>query len=125
MQPFSEWYQSKNIDPDKTWLILGKGPSFSKRDEYDLSRFNTLSLNHVVREQPVMVAHMIDYEVIDACGEAIEKNAEVLVMPWVPHVNGARGTQNLSELLEGNAILRRMERLQRLLWYNLSAPFYD
>lgn len=125
MQPFFEWYQSRNIDPDKTWLILGKGPSFSKRGQYDLSRFNTLSLNHVVREQPVMVAHMIDYEVVDACGEALEKNAEVLVMPWVPHVNGARGTRNLSELLEENAILQRMERGQRLLWYNLSAPWYD
>lgn len=125
MQSFFEWYQSQHIDAQKPWLILGKGPSFARRSEYDLNRFYTLSLNHVVREMPVMVAHIIDYDVIDACGETLERNAEVLVMPWVPHTDGTRGTLNLGELVERNEILRRMDKQGRLLWYNLSAPFYN
>jgi hypothetical protein len=50
MQSFLEWFTAKRIDPDQPWLILGKGPSFAKRNECDLKRFHTISLNHVVRE---------------------------------------------------------------------------
>lgn len=120
MQTFFEWFQAQAINKSDPWLMLGKGPSFSKRDSYDLSRFHTLSLNHVVREQFVRVAHMIDYDVVDACAEAIERNAEVLVMPWRPHVNYLPGERNLIELAEVNPTLRLMNERGRLAWYNLS-----
>ncbi|MDQ3755080.1 MAG: glycosyltransferase [Acidobacteriota bacterium] len=125
MQSFFEWYDSGKIDPAKTWLILGKGPSYSKRHAYDLSEFNLLSLNHAVREQPVAVAHMIDYDVVDACADKLEQHAGVLVMPWVPHVESRRGERNLRELLAENETLQRMDRQGRLLWYNLHVHGYD
>lgn len=119
MQTFFEWFRARAISERDPWLMLGKGPSFSKRDSYDLSRFHTLSLNHVVREQPVRAAHMIDYDVVDACAEAITRNAEVLVMPWRPHVEYRPGARNLGELAQINPTLRLMNERDRLAWYNL------
>lgn len=119
MQTFFEWF-SANIDENDPWLILGKGPSFDKRHAYDLSLFHTLSLNHAVREQMVRVAHIIDYDVLDDCAEAIKRNAEALVMPWRPHVNFVPSRQDLSELAQINPTLRMLDEQGRLLWYNLS-----
>lgn len=119
MRSFFEWFQDKQFDPNHPWLILGKGPSFVKRHEYDLGPFHTLSLNHAVREQPVRVAHILDYDVIDDCAEAIRSNAEVLVMPWRPHRDFVPSAQNLYELAQKNRTLRLMNEQGRLLWYNL------
>ncbi|HYG80128.1 MAG TPA: hypothetical protein VD861_07065, partial [Pyrinomonadaceae bacterium] len=120
MQTFFEWFKAQAIGTGDPWLMLGKGPSFSKRDSYDVGRFHLLSLNHVVREQPVRAAHIIDYDVVDACAEAIERNAGVLVMPWRPHVNYLPGARNLYELAQVNPTLRLMNERGRLAWYNLS-----
>jgi len=120
MQSFFEWFDATGIDPNRPWLILGKGPSFAKRKEQDLSSYHTMSLNHVVREQAVTVAHMIDYDVVDACGETILTNANYLVLPWMPHVNNRPGWRNLEELAQINPFLCQMEREGRLLWYNHS-----
>ena len=119
MKNFFDWFEKSKIGLEEPWLILGKGPSFAKRHQYDTRTFRTLSLNHVVREQVVDVAHMIDCDVVDACGEALEKNAQMLVMPWIPHVQNKPGKKNLTEWTEENEILRRMDRQGRLLWYNL------
>ncbi len=120
MRSFFEWFGSRGLGKDRPWLIFGKGPSFAKRHQFDLTPYHTLSLNHVVRNQPVMVAHMIDLDVVDACGSAIEQNAEVLVLPWFPHVKNRPGSRNLGELASQHPILKRLNEQARLLWYNLS-----
>jgi hypothetical protein len=120
MRSFFEWFQGEGIDPDKPWLILGKGPSFSKRNQFDLTAYSTLSLNHAVRELPVTVAHMIDYNVVDGCGEALLANARYVLLPWVPHVDNVPGSETLAELARRHPILRRLDEQGRLLYYNLS-----
>ena len=80
MRNFFDCFQTSEIEKTKPWLILGKGPSFSKRHQFDLSAYNTLSLNHAVREQAVTIAHIIDLDVIYACGDAIEKNAQLFAV---------------------------------------------
>jgi hypothetical protein len=120
MRNFFDCFETVGIDKNKPWLILGKGPSFAKRSQFDLSPFYTLSLNHAVREQEVTVSHIIDLDVTYACGNAIQKNAQFLVMPWVPHVNNRAGSKNLSELVQTNSLLNLMDKQGRLLWYNLS-----
>ena len=120
MKTFFEWFEMTKQDPMQPWLILGKGPSFAKRDQFDLKSFQLLSLNHAVREQPVTVAHMIDYDVVEACGDNIERNARVLVMPWFPHFKNRPGTENLESLCRRNGLLERMNGQGRLLWYNHS-----
>jgi hypothetical protein len=119
VQPFFQWFAGK-IQPSEPWLILGKGPSFASRGRFDLSRFHLLSLNHAVREQPVLVAHVIDLEVIQSCGHAIEKNAGVLVMPWYPHSANLVGQRTLEEIAEELPVLRGLNAEGRLLWYDLS-----
>jgi len=120
MQSFLEWFEATEQDRNKPWLILGKGPSFAKRDQFDLKSFQLLSLNHAVREQPVAVAHMIDYDVVEACGESIDRNARMLVMPWFPHFKNRPGPENLASLSRRNALLERLKAQGRLLWYNHS-----
>jgi hypothetical protein len=99
--------------------------------EFDLSKYNTLGLNHVCREQPVTVAHSIDLEVIDACGDALLDSAKYLVMPWRPHVRVdgplARalmqtmqaGQETIGELAQRHPLLRQLAAENRLLYYNL------
>jgi len=109
-----------SVDPNQPWLILGKGPSFAKLKDFDIGAYFTMSLNHVVREQPVTIAHMIDYDVVDDCGEAILQNARFLVLPWYPHIQNRPSRRSLEELSQTQPILRKMKEEGRLLWYNHS-----
>jgi Glycosyl transferase family 8 len=121
MQSFFEWFKQSGIPLDHPWLILGKGPTFSRRAEFDLKPFLHLSLNHAVREQCVKLAHIIDLNVVGQLGEALERNAEYVVMPWRPHVDNDPGCHNLDELSVADTQLRRLRERGRLLWYNLSS----
>lgn len=120
MQNFAEWFQTQAIRADQPWLILGKGPSFSLREQFDLEPYRLLSLNHAVRELPVHVAHIIDFDVVGPCAEALERNARVLVMPWIPHIKNDPGEHTLEELTRTSETLKRLDEQGRLLWYNCS-----
>jgi hypothetical protein len=63
---------------------------------------------------------MIDFDVVEACGESIERNARVLVMPWFPHFKNRPGTESLESLTRRNTTLERLNTQGRLLWYNHS-----
>ena len=120
MQSFFEWFQSDRANQLKPWLILGKGPSFSKRFEFDLDQYHRMSLNHAVRELPVRVAHIIDLDVVNDCGKIILRNAQFLVLPWMPHVQNRPGPHNLGQLAQTHPVLFELNREERLLWYNHS-----
>jgi hypothetical protein len=119
MRHFFEWFAQQE-DPDRPWLILGKGPSFRLRTRFELSGYRLLSLNHAVREQPVLLAHMIDLDVVDACGDALLQQARYVVLPWYPHAENAPGARSLEQVVPTHAILRRLADEGRLLWYDLS-----
>jgi hypothetical protein len=119
MLSFFDWY-NLTLSSSRPWLILGKGPSFALRTNLDLSPYHVLSLNHAVREQSVLAAHVIDLEVIEACADAIDRNAQVLVMPWYPHTKNFPGQRTLAEIAAEVPILRRLADQNRLLWYDLS-----
>jgi hypothetical protein len=119
LEHFFDWFERQGR-PERPWLILGKGPTFALRDRYDLGDYHLLSLNHAVREQPVLLAHMIDQDVVDACGEALLKQAGYVVLPWYPHAENAPGTRSLEHLVPTHPILRRLADEGRLLWYDLS-----
>ena len=120
MKSFFEWFAAQPSDTTSRWVIFGKGPSFARRGEFELSHYRTLSLNHVVRDQPVDVAHMIDIDVAETCGEALEQNASVVVLPWYPHERNHVGKRTLAEWVEKLPILKRIDEQGRLLWYDLS-----
>jgi hypothetical protein len=119
VQSFFQWFAGTAGSSD-AWLVLGKGPSYALRDRFDLSSFHLMSLNHAVREQPVLAAHMIDLDVVRDCSDTIEQNARVLVMPWYPHVHNAVGARPLEELAGEIPVLQRLRQEGRLLWYDLS-----
>lgn len=114
------WASSFDIH-QKQWLILGKGPSYRKVANINLNDFYTCSLNHVVREHPVDLAHIIDIDVVEHCKDAIEKNARFLVLPYYPHVKHDPTNKSLDDFVEEIPILQSLKRQGRLIWYNLSS----
>ena len=119
MRHFFEWFAERG-DPRRPWLILGKGPTFGLRSRFDLGEYDLLSLNHVVREHPVRLAHIIDLDVVDACGETLLRRAEHVVLPWYPHIGNAPGSRSLDQWAAEHPILRQLASAGRLLWYDLS-----
>jgi hypothetical protein len=119
MRHFFEWF-AQHGQARRPWLVLGKGPSFGLRTRIDLSGYQLLSLNHAVREQPVLLAHLIDLDVVEACADALLHHARYVVLPWYPHVDNAPGARSLEDLLPANELLGRLSGEGRLLWYDLS-----
>jgi hypothetical protein len=104
----------------RPWLLLGKGPTFSRRAEFDLGAFNLFGLNHVVRELPVDVAHVVDVDVVTACAERLLANARWLVMPRHPHVDCKPDPgRRLESFFASHPVLRQFSEQGRLVWYDL------
>lgn len=114
-----EWGQTAEL-PAKPWLVLGKGPTFARHTEFDLSEFNLLALNDVVRELGVDVAHAIDIDVAARCAEALRTNCRWLVMPRHPHVDFDPTPRRLEDFFDEYPVLRELDAQGRLVWYNLS-----
>ena len=113
-----EWFDKKWAN-DGPWLIIGKGPSFGLRDRIDLSAYSTIALNHVVTQQPVLISHIIDMDVVDDCRDALAKNAEWLLMPFHPHVEWKASDLSLKDFVPTVPLLEDFDRRGQLLWYNL------
>jgi hypothetical protein len=114
-----QWAKARDMN-SKAWLVLGKGPTYAKIRNVRLADYHTLALNHVVRQQPVDIAHAIDLDVVTECADAIESNAGVLVMPMHPHVDCRPSRMDLNSLVHEVPVLGRMASQGRLLWYNAS-----
>lgn len=114
-----QWSRGRNMESG-TWLMLGKGPTYSKLRNVDTGAFRLMSLNHVVREQPVEIAHIIDLDVAIDCADALDANAGVLWMPAHPHVNHRPSTKPLWEWAAEVPVLRKLAAEGRLAWYNSS-----
>lgn len=119
MTELTQWWDDFG-GASRQWLILGKGPTFGRRSEYDLSGYATIAINHVVREMPVDVVSAVNYDVLRDCPEAIYRNARYLLVPRYPHpVNGV-GDRPLEAFFDEFPVLEAMRREGRLIWYNLS-----
>jgi lipopolysaccharide biosynthesis glycosyltransferase len=99
--------------PGKPWLILGKGPTFSRRDDFDLNEFNTFALNHVVRELDVYVAHAVDIEVIRDCAD-VSARCEWLLMPRRPKESSRVSPKQLEDYFDELPVLRELSDAGRL-----------
>jgi hypothetical protein len=126
MLELREWIRTARFD-GRPWLVLGKGPTFSRRSEFDLAGYNLLSLNHVVRELPVEVAHIIDVDVVEDCADRLLEHCQWLVMPRVPHIQQRPGHARLEEYRDAVPVLRELDARGRLVWYNAAtaAPVGD
>lgn len=104
----------------RDWLILGKGPSFSQLDQYDISRYSIFTLNHVIREHRADVSHFIDLDAAIECSSEIYENSKFLMLPFHPHLNHQPLKENIFELSEKIEVLRKMSAEGRLVFYNHS-----
>lgn len=114
------WARSFDINA-KPWLVLGKGPSYERVKDINLADFYTCSLNHVVRQHPVDLAHIIDIDVVEACKDVLERNATALVLPFFPHVNHDPTGKSIEDFIVEMPVLQSISRRGRLFWYNLSS----
>jgi hypothetical protein len=117
MLSISEWAANFDVTA-RPWLILGKGPSYAYIREICQTAYHICSLNHVVRELPVTLAHVIDLDVVRDCADAIVLNGRYLVMPWHPHVKFRASPKTLMEYIPEIPVLQRLEAEGRLLCYN-------
>jgi len=115
-----QWTQGLDVQK-KPWLVLGKGPSYSRIKDVDLHQYYTCSLNHVVREQPVDLAHIIDIDVVEDCKDILDKNARFLVLPYYPHVHHNPANSSIEDFVRKMPVLKAFAEQRRLFWYNLSS----
>jgi hypothetical protein len=116
----NDWLKASPCS-DKPWMILGKGPTFSQVAQTDLTQYNTISLNHAVREVSVDLAHVIDIDVVEDLGDVLLKNCKFLVMPRHPHVSARPCPQlSLSDWIKAIPVLAQFEKEGRLITYDLA-----
>jgi len=119
---FTLFEGDKNKYRKNLWMILGKGPTFSKTSSADLSVYNVFTLNDAVREySEVDIAHFIDFDAFERCSDAIEENAKFILLPWFPHFKNKAGKLSICKLAETNAVISSLIKQGRLLWYDLSS----
>jgi hypothetical protein len=114
-----QWCESFDVNR-KQWLILGKGPSYAQLGPPHLDDYYTCSLNHVVREHPVDLAHAIDIDVVRDCSDVIARNARFLMLPYYPHVKFAPSASSIHDFVREMPLLQLFKNQGRLIWYNLS-----
>jgi hypothetical protein len=113
----TDWFSATRF-PERPWLVIGKGPTFSLRAQVDIDRYNTFGLNHVVGALEVDVAHVIDIDVVEACGHHLLENCRWVLMPRVPHVQQSPSRLPLEDFVKVLPVLDQLDRQGRLVWYN-------
>jgi hypothetical protein len=111
------WLASTRF-PNRPWLVLGKGPTIDRRDEFDLTAYNRVSINHAVRLLDVDVAHIVDIDVVVECADVLAQRAKWLLMPRHPHVAQRAGHALLEDYVAHIPVLRELDEEGRLVWYN-------
>lgn len=117
---FFEWERGLQ-NRNKPWLVLGKGPSFTRHKEFsDIDvRFLTVGLNHTCRDRKMFVTHIFDANVLDELPDLIVQ-CDYLLMPWYPHVNFGPTPKTLQDFVNERSMLTEFDQKERLLWYNAS-----
>jgi len=113
----TQWFRTNTVS-DKPWLILGKGPSFKKIKNIDVSKFYTIALNHAARNMKCDAVLLMDLDVLDIAGTEMEQNAQFFFLPWHPHVDFAPAIETLAELIGRYPILQKLDREQRLVVFH-------
>lgn len=114
---FASWRHDTGL-PDRPWLLLGKGPSFARRDEHDLTAFNTMSLNHAVLAERVDVAHILDFDVLEACADALPSQCRFVLIPRHPNISFSPSRLTAGELLAHVPQVGEMAREGRVVVYD-------
>jgi hypothetical protein len=109
-----KWYDRARTKP---WLILGKGPSFSRRGEFNFSGYFTIGINQTVCEcETLDVSHITDLDVLDSAGDCLlAKTKTQLVMPYFPHKENYPDLNNSVDKLVTDTSFKHQKLLKSLL----------
>lgn len=123
IQNIFDWFNSNSIKRNRSWLILGKGPSYTAYHSYINNDYLVMGLNDTNKYIPrVDLAHFVDFEAFQRCSNVLEQTPNtVVVMPWFPHINNKPGTINLSNLSKNYSVLKKLALERRLCWYDLNS----
>jgi hypothetical protein len=114
-----DWAKSIHFS-DKPWLMIGKGPSYAQIDLLKIENYNTISLNHVVRERKVNIAHVIDIDVVETCAKELRTNCDWLLMPKRPHVSSLPGDfLNIEDWINSIPVLKELDEQGKLVCYDI------
>lgn len=119
MIELSDWFQRKPFAP-KPWLVVGAGPTFDRRGDFDLDEYNVLTLDGVVSALRGDVAHIVDLDVVADCADRLAAQSDWLLMPRYPQVAGRPGARPLEDWFDRHPVLREIDGRGRLVWYNLA-----
>lgn len=106
---------------DGEWVIVGKGPSFSRWGGRRAGQ-KVFCLNHTVREVPFPdIAHFIDYEALEDCRDELPF-AQLVVVPFHMHVDCRVQKRSILDILNSDEAtpLVDLAHSGRLAWYNCS-----
>lgn len=120
MRELTEWWTEFDGGA-KPWLLLGKGPTFSLRHQYDLGPYTLVAINHAIWEVKADICSAVNYDILADCGDAIYENARYLLTPRYPHAISGVGPCLLETYFDEFPVLPRMAAEGRLVWYNLSS----
>lgn len=109
---FFEWF--KDFKSDKPWLIVGKGPSFDRLSEVDLTQYNVIGLNHVIYKIDCLLGSIIDIDVINKSEDKVR--CLHIVTPWYPHINFKPTKKSIADFI-GEPWC---DKVGTSLWYNSS-----
>src|SRR5277367_3474328 len=119
MIDFADWVKTHHFS-DKPWMVIGKGPTYAQIDKVGIEGFNTISLNHVVRERKVDIAHIIDIDVVEACTEELRTNCDWLMMPKRPNVSSLQAEfLTIDDWINSIPILRELDEQGKLVCYDI------
>ena len=93
------------LPKNKPWLIIGKGPTFSKIWELDLFDYYTVGMNRVTDVLNVTIAHCIDIDT-NLC-DTFVSNCQYVVIPHHPHINCKVVKRNLDDLSNRSSVLEK------------------
>lgn len=105
------------IDNDKPWLILGKGPTFSRVLDLNTNSYYLFGLNDTINYLYCEIGHFIDLDVIKRLNSF---DCQYLIVPWHPHINNRPTKRTLKDWINEEPFLEHYENSGRLYSYNLS-----
>ena len=80
MQDIYSWAKTYSAH-EHSWLIYGKGPTFSLRSKFNRGPYQAIALNHTIEKNSATIFHAVDIDVVDDCQQAIRNNAQWVLMP--------------------------------------------
>ncbi len=109
------------IRNDKPWLVLGKGPSFSRIHDQDLSQYYTFCLNETINKvERCNIGHVVDLEVLPRIEKWHCKGPRNFLIPYYPHLQCKVTNKCLPNWIDKYFYLKQMDYEDRLTVYNLS-----